>query len=152
MSTVLKYWDEDSSQWVPFSNTGDGYGISELLQSIYPIGSVFISGQSTMPPLIANIGTWVPLEGRVIVGKSSSGTFSTVNATGGAETHTLTAAEMPVHSHTMRNAGTSGGAYGFVDSGSASSSGMLSTGNAGSGAAHNNLQPYKVKYMWERTA
>jgi microcystin-dependent protein len=76
-----------------------------------------------------------------LTGTSGSVDGDVLGGTGGAETHTLGAAEMPSHTHTMRNAGTSGGAYGLVDSGSASSSGMLSTGSAGSGSAHNNVQP-----------
>lgn len=139
-----------------------GYSLTGLLQALYPIGSVFVSGQNTMPAIVASIGTWVALEGRVIVGKSSAGTFSTVNATGGAETHTLTAAEIPSHSHTM-SAWVGNEQVGatnlddIVGSGNRNTTdqvpiGSGSTGNTGSGGAHNNLQPYKVKYMWERTA
>lgn len=39
--------------------------------------------------------------GRVTVAKAASGTFATIAATGGAETHTLTAAEIPAHTHTI---------------------------------------------------
>jgi microcystin-dependent protein len=40
------------------------------------------------------------LRTRVPVGKNGSGTFATLGATGGAETHTLTSAEIPGHTHT----------------------------------------------------
>jgi microcystin-dependent protein len=40
------------------------------------------------------------LRGRVPVGKNG-GTFGTIGATGGAETHTLTEAQMPSHTHTQ---------------------------------------------------
>lgn len=39
------------------------------------------------------------LRGRVPVGRSASGTFVTLGGSGGAETHTLTSAEMPSHTH-----------------------------------------------------
>lgn len=40
------------------------------------------------------------LRTRVPVGKNASGTFATLGATGGAETHTLLTAEIPSHTHT----------------------------------------------------
>jgi microcystin-dependent protein len=40
------------------------------------------------------------LQTRVPVGKNASGTFATLGATGGAETHTLLTAEIPSHTHT----------------------------------------------------
>lgn len=39
------------------------------------------------------------LQTRVPVGKNASGTFATLGATGGAETHTLTSAQLAAHSH-----------------------------------------------------
>jgi microcystin-dependent protein len=39
------------------------------------------------------------LQTRVPVGKNTSGTFATLGATGGAETHTLTSAQLAAHSH-----------------------------------------------------
>jgi microcystin-dependent protein len=38
--------------------------------------------------------------GRVPVGMNTSGTFNTLEKTGGAETHTLQTSEMPSHTHT----------------------------------------------------
>lgn len=80
------------------------------------------------------------LTGRVPVGKDSLETdFSSLGKTGGESTHTLTINEMPVHSHTCNNAySTNGG----TTAGATDSPG--NTGNAGSGEAHNNLQPYLV--------
>jgi microcystin-dependent protein len=40
------------------------------------------------------------LRTKVPVGKNPSGTFATLGATGGAETHTLLTAEIPSHTHT----------------------------------------------------
>ena len=41
------------------------------------------------------------LQGNVPVGKAASGTFDTLNNSGGTETHPLTESEMPAHSHTL---------------------------------------------------
>lgn len=82
---------------------------------------------------------------RVTVGKHSSGTFDTLGKTGGAETHQLTVAEMPAHTHTValkldasdRQLSSGGNATGVSSNSTTSSS-------TGSNTAHNNLQPYIV--------
>jgi microcystin-dependent protein len=113
--------------------------------------------------------------------------FDTVEETGGAKTHTLTANEMPSHTHVQDahnhavtdpghvhvqgvNSATTGGLSGYtpdtssntrVNSGYSTSSSTtgITVNNAtavnqstGGGAAHNNLPPYIVVYMWKRTA
>lgn len=145
---------------------------------VYPIGSIYTNASdSTNPATLLGFGTWEAFgAGRVMVGKASSGTFATAGATGGAETHTLTVAQMPSHSHSQtahsHAMSGQGGFYG-VGMHSASSGARLSTtgnssiigeyygntggataniGNTGSGSAHNNLQPYIVVYAWKRTA
>ncbi|MBY0395015.1 MAG: tail fiber protein [Thermoleophilia bacterium] len=90
------------------------------------------------------------LKGRTVVGVDTGQTeFDALGETGGAKTHTLSAAEMPVHSH-----GTANGSGSFLRTGTSSQGNAnwvgtgasfgydLTTGNAGSGSAHNNLQPY----------
>lgn len=86
------------------------------------------------------------LRGRIPVGKNT-GTFSTLGGTGGAETHTLTTAEMPSHSHTRgrgndNNLGTGATQYGWQATDDFS--GSFATDTTGGGGAHNNLQPYLV--------
>lgn len=123
--------------------------LTDVLGLIYPIGIVITLGVSTNPATLLGIGTWTAIEGRVIVGKASSGTFDTLDETDGAETHTLSISEMPGHTHQGRlaDAGTDGaGAAGTGDSR------RLTTGSTGGDAAHNNLQPYIVKYVWQRTS
>lgn len=96
------------------------------------------------------------LRGRVPVGRDSTQTeFDVLGEKGGAKTHTLSANEMPVHSHknhewnVIVSQGANTGRWG------APAGNMLRpmnedsdqnrfTGNAGGGAAHNNLQPYLV--------
>jgi microcystin-dependent protein len=46
-------------------------------------------------------GTWVAWgQGQVPVGVAASGTFNTLEKTGGSESHTLSTGEMPSHAHT----------------------------------------------------
>jgi len=88
------------------------------------------------------------LKGRVPVGvDAGQAEFDTRGELGGAKTHTLTASEMPSHTHSYQDSTTSNG---FVTNGTGSSETVQSTradagrttGSAGSGGAHNNLQPY----------
>jgi len=128
---------------------------------VYPVGSIYINATvATNPATLLGVGTWVAYgEGRVPVGKASSGTFDTLGATGGSETQALTEANLPAHSHSMgtqnqTNISIHDRQITFLDpfwSGFGGGS-ARSTGNTGSGTAHNNLQPYIVVYMWKRTA
>lgn len=156
--------------------------ITAAKSSLLPVGSIVVLGVSTNPATLYGFGTWTAIVGKVLVGKNSTGTFNTLDATGGEETHVLTTTEMPSHTHTqnshnhthyqwLMNGGAASGAhYGFgyqSNTGSLNSttsystSGEVQMGNAattatnqntGGDGAHNNLQPYIVKYMWQRTA
>lgn len=96
------------------------------------------------------------MKGRVPVGLDATQTeFDARGETGGAKTHTLTTAEMPVHKHGFTYGGPylgegvgGGNAVGsFVNwflgnSAFAAAANMLGIANAGGGGSHNNLQPY----------
>jgi microcystin-dependent protein len=113
------------------------------------------------------------LRGRVTVGKAASGTFAALNASGGAETHTLSAAESgaPAHGHGVTDPGHYHTQYKIAANGPASAQiradydtdtstanvlpqAITSTDLTGvtvnnaaavaASAAHNNLQPYRV--------
>jgi microcystin-dependent protein len=145
--------------------------VSAAKQALYPVGSIYANyTSSTNPATLLGFGTWTAIEGRVLVGKAPSGTFATAGSTGGAETHTLSVAEMPSHTHTQNAhshpltpggnilgggggtpAGLGGGA-GWVYNIQSAASVTATNKNTGGGGAHNNLQPYVVVYMWQRTA
>lgn len=108
--------------------------------------------------------------------------FNASEKTGGEKAHTLTTSEMPAHSHTgstdtqgnhthgnsqdvvvTSGAGNSRAANsgsgqqfawstGNVTGAAGAHSHSFTTNNAGSGAAHNVLQPFITVYMWKRTA
>lgn len=92
------------------------------------------------------------LRGRVVAGQDDMGGSSanrltgqtggvngdTFGAAGGAETHVLTTAQMPSHTHSVTAfTPTAGGSGALVNTGT----GSTTTGSAGSDAAHNNVQP-----------
>lgn len=129
-----------------------------IFNMIYPVGSIYMSVSSTNPGSFFG-GTWVQWgNGRVPLGMGSNGTtnYTTVQATGGSETVTLTTAQIPSHSHRIMNYYPGGGSSGYsycpdVGGGSVGYYNM-GTEATGSGQAHNNLQPYITCYMWKRTA
>ena len=120
---------------------------------IYPVGSIYMNmAVATNPGTLLGFGTWVAYaEGRVLVGHQSSGTFDSLNESLGAETHTLTTAEMPAHTHTYN---VSSGADNVQGGGDANLTSVSSTttGSTGGGGAHSNLQPSVTVHMWKRTA
>jgi hypothetical protein len=131
------------------------------LEIVYPVGIVVTLGVATNPGTLFGVGTWAQIKGRVICGKADSGTFDTLNATMGAETHTLTTAQIPAHTHTNNVITLSGSQINSTgDPGSgtrhegANSSNRATglTSSTGGGGAHNNIQPTIVKYVWERVS
>lgn len=128
--------------------------LKELIDIIYPVGSVYISVNSTSPQTLFG-GTWSQLKDRFLLGAGS--TYSN-GKTGGAATHTLTVDQIPSHRHTVhgridRNQG-SGTVfrepYGYDESGGTDNN--IDTYATGGGKEHNNMPPYLVVYMWKRTA
>lgn len=129
--------------------------ITATKAALYPVGSIYTNASdSTNPGTLLGFGTWSAFgTGRVLVSKAASGTFATAGATGGEETHVLTTAEMPSHQHDngIDFGSAAGSKYGALDR-LGDSNNNVNTGFTGGGGAHNNLQPYIVVYMWQRTA
>ena len=151
-----------------------------LLDTFYPVGSIFITTVSTNPSSYMG-GTWVRIaNGQTLVGVNENDSdFNAPFKTGGEKRHTLTQNEMPSHSHEARDVNGhkayfwawSGGPHpsptlwipgGNVSGGAMPAGGNplmskqswegYTTTNTGGGNSHNNLQPYITVYMWRRTA
>ena len=116
---------------------------------MYPVGSIYMSTSSTNPGTLFG-GSWTQITGRFLL--AAGGGYS-AGSTGGEATHKLTVSEMPAHAHGIvylgASSGSSGAWGGFV---AASGTGIVNTKSTGGGAAHNNMPPYYVVYMWRRTA
>lgn len=119
----------------------------ELLDLMYPIGSIYMSSNNTNPSTIFG-GYWRKIESKFLFGANSSG--SDLGSEGGERTHTLTIAEMPAHTHTTtRYSGkahnTRGSDYRlwYEDA-------TVNTGSTGGSQAHNNMPPYLTVNIWER--
>ena len=155
---------------------------SFLVDSIYPVGSIYMSVNSTSPATLFG-GTWSQLKDRFLLGAGD--TYSN-GATGGVATVTLTTSQIPSHTHTFTGSsattssdshthtvpntkGDNSGSGNKCESwASASASGRTVTtssdshthtltakgtnSSTGGGSSHNNMPPYLVVYMWKRTA
>jgi hypothetical protein len=130
--------------------------IATAKSALFPVGAIYTSVSAINPGTSLGFGTWTAFgAGRCLVGLDAGQTeFDVVEETGGAKTHTLTTAEMPAHTHTYEKSTTQTNALSYAVE-NANNDGLLTTTNtssAGSGSAHNNLQPYIVVYFWKRTA
>lgn len=76
-----------------------------VAEASYPVGSIYVSTVPANPgdPGMLGFGTWSRFgNGRALVGVDETQTeFNAAGVTGGSKEHTLTAAQMPAHSHVM---------------------------------------------------
>ena len=115
--------------------------------TMWPVGSIYISYSGTSPAEIFG-GTWTQITGKFLRAAND------VN-TGGSDTHTLTVAEMPSHSHKAQKWNTSGTSSGYLaktETANTPWSYSLDTNAVGGGGAHNNMPAYQNVYVWRRTA
>lgn len=123
---------------------------------IWPVGAIYLSTISTNPATVLGFGTWVAIAGRMLVGAGTSDAVYTAGVTGGESVHTLTQAETPAHVHSYHEMNNptehAAGGIDFWTTHYNDPNTISNTASIGSGAAHNNMPPYLVIYMWQRTA
>jgi len=149
-------------------NTINGGGFSkpqDIVDLIYPVGSVYISIDSVNPnaKFPGSVTTWVRVaKGKFIAGVGSgtdsngnTGGISAGNNNVGEYNVTLNISQIPAHTH--------GGVMRYEQSGGALteqnqsgrpedySSYDRNTNAAGGGASHTNIPPYMGMYIWKRT-
>lgn len=104
------------------------------------IGTTFGVGNGTTTFNIPDVRGRAPIG----VGTGSGLTARALAATGGEETHLLTTAEIPAHTHTQQT-DNGGGAVTVLGPGSAIVRNPLNAGetaSTGGGGVHNNMQPF----------
>lgn len=139
------------------------YTKEEILNVIYPVGSIYISVNSTNPAEIIG-GTWTLWgSGRTPVCVDTTQTeFNTAEKTGGEKEHSLNVNEMPSHNHEYSDSITPNNVSGTSAASSTGNTYILTetymhdrertSEGTGGNQPHNNLQPYITCYMWKRTA
>lgn len=88
--------DADVDVWV--DPTGS-VNLSALWNSIYPVGSIYMSTSSTNPKDLFTGTTWSQITDRFLVAMGS--TYKTAGGTGGASSVTLATGNLPSHSHSV---------------------------------------------------
>lgn len=161
-STPSKVAVLDGSGWV-YSRTlaelkGDiGVDTATLVDLFYPIGSIYMSTDTTNPQSRFTGTYWLPIYNRFLLGAGDTYKAGTM---GGEATHTLTRSEIPSHYHDEYLGNDGGpdsapsGYSGWPNIAYASNKTWWATGSKTSGAggdgAHNNMPPYLAVYMWRR--
>ncbi|MCI8618334.1 MAG: hypothetical protein HFJ60_08930 [Clostridia bacterium] len=142
-----------------FFNVNGIFKINEIniLELIFPIGSIYITQTNTNPSTILGFGTWERLKGKVCLGLDEEDTnMNEIGKTGGEKMHTLTIEEEPAHSHKVSYAGSDliGNSVPYTENNAISykqNNFYEDTNIAGGGQPHNNMQPFEiVGYMWIR--
>ena len=70
--------------------------VLQVLQAVYPVGSIYCSYGTISPAVLFGFGQWTKIEGRFLLGANS--TYG-LGSTGGEATVALTVAQLPAHSH-----------------------------------------------------
>lgn len=149
--------------------TGGGNFVN-IIDLIHPIGSVIQLNSETDPNVIYEGTSWERIKGKVLVGvDEDDATFASAGLEGGEKEHKLVEKELPVIDGNIQMHGQESGSiiynytghfYGTKYNGkyktASTTSGAYSMQNVGykfgGNGSHNNLQPYKTVYIWERTA
>ena len=135
--------------------------LANVLDIVYPIGSIYMNYSDNTSPASQLGGTWTQISsGQFLL---STGTSYTFGSTGGSATVTLTTNQIPSHTHNtnVRLQWVDSPVSNSLTASWASSTGNLHvlggnegpfTSGVGGGQSHNNMPPYRVVSMWRRTA
>ena len=135
-----------------------------VVESIYPVGSIYITLNDSSPATILELGTWEPVSnGRLLAGvgtgtdaRSQAGTVEAGNDSIGEYDHILLEDEMPNHTHAVNTGGVSAGSVGSAQGGNHAEGGSAGSRRGGTAQAtggnqpHNNMPPHFGVYVWKR--
>ena len=134
------------------AGTFGGMTVSQFVDMIYPVGSIYMSANATSPATLFG-GTWESIGGRFLLGADST---YTAGGTGGEATNTIGASNLPskiplMYSHNSGSSGR-GGIMANTIYTDGENSGYSWVGTGMKSIPINNMPPYLAVYMWKRTA
>ena len=179
--TVEINWEnvqDKPSTFPPSSHNHVSSEVTDLINTIYPIGSIYMSVSSTSPQILFG-GTWEQIKDTFLLasGDTYASDGDVATAQHGSATVSLTEEQMPRHTHTQnahthtigslarytitgKGVAAVGDGYGNsknYKTGSTTATnkytgGTNTTEAAQNGSAHENMPPYMAVYCWKRTA
>ena len=137
-----------------------------VLDLIYPIGSIIYNDNESFDPNTVFGGTWEKIKGKMIIGYDDADSdFNTLKATGGSKTHVQTVDELAKHNHgNMSDNNPNSRVAEATASGGGGPSAFLSITNAasfiqgeyisktGASSPMDIMNPYYVANIWHRVA
>lgn len=101
----MSHYDRDPSTGTLIRTDG-GLNLQDMkavmLELCYPIGSMYMSTVNVSPATFLG-GTWISHSGYMLRGATSGVSSNQAQKDGGSDTHELTIAEMPSHTHTQNS-------------------------------------------------
>lgn len=128
-----------------------------IWENIYPVGAIYLSALETSPEILFG-GRWSRIEDRFLLAASQHGLPYKAGTTGGSTTVALSTDEIATHIHGMKVSSVGGlklstdGSttyYPIMMDIDCDNDGIIN--EAGEGEPHDNMPPYLVVHMWQRT-
>ena len=158
---------EETPGEAPTINAGTfgGMTVSQFVEMIYPVGSIYMSANATSPETLFG-GTWTPINGRFLISTgtpennddgTSPGNYNyAAGSKGGDAQSKIKNSNLP-NTITLRYSHASGGPGGGGLLASAvytagEVSGYAAVGTGQPNESFSNIPPYLAVYMWQRTA
>lgn len=139
-------------------NTTYSTTISDILQVVYPINSIYITANDINPSTLFGFGEWEQIKDRFLL---AAGDVYGAGSTGGEAEHILTIDEMPKHTHRFKTDINSPDyditwpewteyTTGWTQEPNETESPASQVTYSGGDQPHNNMPPYLTVYMWKR--
>lgn len=149
MAIIRETAEMSETERLAVRNSNMEFLFKSMWRRIYPIGSIYISANSTSPATLFG-GTWVQIKDTFLL---AAGNTYAAGDTGGEAEHTLTVDEMPEIKVWSYNSEYSADPDANIDA-------LFDQGNylgirsvkLGGGQPHNNMPPYLANYCWRRIA
>ena len=127
------------------------------LETIYPVGSIYMNWNNTNPRDLFGFGTWERLQGGYLYGARGTAEVTDYGSNTDTVGTALTVNQIPSHNHSIKKQ-VDNNSGNFINVGSGGSKifyqtdDSVTTNNTGGGQAHVHSISYIAVFVWRRTA